>query len=346
MVNIMNDNINKIVKIKKIDNLKTGKYTISINKIRKIDNGIELYLKAFKYTRRIGFGKQGKIETERIKIINPPVFIDSTNWDKEFISSHKRLKIEDHRYLIEDPKQALIDTILRVIKIIGKNDKKIISGSIGNTTTVVYSNAGGDGGVYAGGDTWSNIRGAASGTNEASETTGACYSEDSGDVWMERVFLPFDTSSLPDTDTISSATIQLYGTGKWDNDNDSEAYVAIVQSTQASPTSLADGDFDAIGTTAFSDELDISSYNTSGFNTFTLNSSGIANISKTGYSQFALREGHDLENIPVAGGAGISGVTNRMADYTGTTSDPILTIVHAADAGADGQFMTTNRHMW
>jgi hypothetical protein len=46
---------------------------------------------------------------------------------------------------------------------------------------------------------------------------------------------------------------------------------------------------------------------------------------------FALREGHDIEN-EVPGNGLISGVTSRMANYTGTTSDPKLVIEHAEAA--------------
>jgi hypothetical protein len=112
-----------------------------------------------------------------------------------------------------------------------------------------------------------------------------------------------------------------------------------VASTQASATALADGDFDAIGTTLLSDTIDITSWVTNNFNAFTLNASGISAISKTGYSLFALREGHDIEN-EVPGNGLICGVTSRMANYTGTTSDPKLVIEHAE--AASGTNMSIN----
>lgn len=328
----------EIAKIRSIPRNRSDvfKQEIEILSIQKIDGGVSAYVVAWDSKgKQLGFGKRGDVEIERFNILNPPILVEDPAGDiviEEKVPSQEnpRIKVVQQSRFREDPQQALIDSVHRIASIHVKPGKNIVRGRIGNTVTTAYSVAGGDGGVYAGGDTWAVIRAATTGTNEAGETTGSCYSEDSGDVWMERVFLPFDTSAITDTDTIDSATIQLRGTSSWDQDNDAQAYMAIVQSTQASATSLANGDYDALGATAFSDTIDITSWNTGGFNTFTLNASGLANISKTGYSLFALREGHDLENSPVTSSAGTSGVVSRMANYTGTSSDPIISVTHSA----------------
>ncbi|MBX4215593.1 hypothetical protein KW797_01445, partial [Candidatus Parcubacteria bacterium] len=89
---------------------------------------------------------------------------------------------------------------------------------------------------------------------------------------------------------------------------------------------------DQIGTVKQSDDLDITSMTTSAYNIFTLNATGRGNVSKTGVTKFAAREGHDFENTSIDV-TKLNYVGISTADHTGTTQDPTLTVTYALAAG-------------
>lgn len=63
-------------------------------------------------------------------------------------------------------------------------------------------------------------------------------------IVINRAFFPFDTSGLPDSASISAATLKLYLSQQNDDVNDSDSYIVVVQTTQASTSALVSGDFD------------------------------------------------------------------------------------------------------
>ena len=139
-------------------------------------------------------------------------------------------------------------------------------------------------------------------------------------VFLGRGLTIFDTSSIPDTDTITSATLAFYCTSKSDQSGQS---VHISSGTTASPTALAEADYQANqGTDASFGSLPITSITVGQYNSFILNAAGIGNISKTGLSKFALRLAGDLTNVEPAVAAG-GFVSVRFQTFL-----PRLTIVH------------------
>jgi len=324
--------VNKIVKIDHIGTFEIEGLEIEIRSVeKKIIDGIDLVeVKARAWwDEPIGFG-DGTIEIETFRIVNPPILVDDPAGDIIVEAKSDRFGILEIRTLKEDPKQALLESLARIIGITGKDGKDIIESKVGQTSTTCYSNSGGDGEVYNGGDVWATIRDGASGTNEAAETVSSAYSEDSGDVWMGRFFLPFDCSAVPDTDTVSAVTVQVYGTDSILDDNDAYAYVGLTESTEVDPTSLSDDDWNNFTDTVWSNTIAIGSWNAAGFNTLTFDATGRTNFSKITYTKTVLREGHDIED-----NSGISGsdyVQGRSANYDGTSSDPIMTVTHAASS--------------
>lgn len=170
--------------------------------------------------------------------------------------------------------------------------------------------ANGDGEVWASGASWAAAQGATSGTAEVNTSPSAVYSEPG--VFMGRVFLPFDTSALPDSAIITSATLRVYVVAVNDNDNDGNDFIRVVESTQASPTLIANADFDAVTTTALATDVDIGTISNNAYLEFSLNSTGLTLISPTGYTKLALREGHDVLNDPIA--TGITGISIHPSD--------------------------------
>lgn len=161
--------------------------------------------------------------------------------------------------------------------------------------------ASGDGDIYYVGSTsWDEAHDSGSGTARPTYVTPyACRLSyfPSGYEWIFiRSFWPFDTSSIPDSATITACTLNLYWTVNLNNINDGRDYIAIVQSTQASPTGLVDDDYDELGTTD-GGHLDQTGIPTSQYNAITLNSSYYSWINKTGYTKLATRYGWDLEDV-------------------------------------------------
>lgn len=193
----------------------------------------------------------------------------------------------------------------------------------GNTVATFNSSTGGDGEAYANNATWATVRAATTGTADNTSTTAAVYTEPG--FWIGRVFLPFDSSALPDGATIVSAKVRVYVDAVLgDNDNDGDDFIRLVESTQATSTGLVNGDFDQLGTTALANDIDITSISAGGFIEFILNSTGLALLNDTGYTQFGLREGHDINNNPT--GTGITGIRINTSDNA--SNDPELVVAY------------------
>lgn len=193
-----------------------------------------------------------------------------------------------------------------------------------------YSNAGGDGNIEVNSGTWSTAHDATSGTSAPAAAAGRviCAFISGTTYYVGRAFLPFDTSGLDDTATISGAVLSIYET---DHHGTDETYV-VVQSTQASNTSLADGDFDALGTTSGGSILS-SGMTTNAYNDIALNATGIGWISKTDYTPLAIRGQRDINNTAPTTWED----TNfNFSDQAGTANDPKLVVTTSTTAVSTG----------
>ena len=108
-------------------------------------NGIELFAKAWKGGKQLGF-LDGTVEIERFRIYNPPVLVDDPNgdiireWTDEETGELKQRKLK------YDPTQAIKNSLAHTISLVAKDGKDIIKGKVGNTTSTFYP-AVGDGSV-------------------------------------------------------------------------------------------------------------------------------------------------------------------------------------------------------
>lgn len=159
--------------------------------------------------------------------------------------------------------------------------------------------------------------------------------ENDADPWnnMTRSIFLFDTSSLPDTATISAVTLSLYAASKIEAGGGFTPAVeyGIVSSNPTSNTALAVGDYDPakFGTTDFATRQAYTAITTSAYADFALNASGIANVSLTGISKFAIRVGSDIDNSEPSGtGDTYREVNFSSADVAGTTQDPKLVVTY------------------
>jgi hypothetical protein len=154
-----------------------------------------------------------------------------------------------------------------------------------------------------------------------------------GNYDIQRSFFPFNTGSIiSDGATINSATLNLYlseegGTG----------YSVVVETSQASETSLTTGDYDQCGTIDNPDQgsdqlsLDIT---LNAYNTWTLNATGRGWIKGTtdastcgltaGYTCLGVRTSYDV--LDTAPSSGYKYIWGRYSEYAGTGSDPYLEV--------------------
>lgn len=184
--------------------------------------------------------------------------------------------------------------------------------------------------------TWAQIQGGTGTTyvdNEMENDAVLIASGYSSGGWnnINRAVYLFDTSSIPDTDNIDSATLSLYcylktdGLGIAPNIN-------IYSSAPASNTSLTASDYQSLGSTAFSHAIAYASISTSAYNDFALNGAGLAHINSIGISKFGMRNtNYDASNIePTWSASRTSEIACQYAENSGTTKDPKLVIVHVS----------------
>lgn len=176
------------------------------------------------------------------------------------------------------------------------------------------------------------------------------------EIWsINKGFIPIDTSSIPLSATITAASLNLYATStKTNTDNDGLDYVTVVETSQASVSTLAATDYDQCGAVSSPTEgidtgerKDITSITLDTYLTFTLNSTGRGWIKKngqsstcggtTGYTCLGIREGHDTTNT-----SSDLGFTNTIVfdgeEAPGTSRDPYLSVTYTVPSAAFWQF--------
>lgn len=331
-------------------------YEIEIVEMNPIEGGVEVFARAWTPDgQQIGFGPDGTVDIERFRIINPPVLVDDPNGSIVREGFNKHTNLVETRKLREDPLVAVLQSIAHTLSV--KKEVSISSaiqtGKVGNTTTTVYPNASVEttsfDGAVATQDsdlTWATVRADTTGSYANDNATrlidgahgygiGVWYYGSANDVNIVRGFTLFDTSAIPDGDTVSSATLSLHSTLTRNDFNEAEGTIVPVEATPASNTALADGDIDNVGSIAFATAIDLDTVSTTGYTDWTLNASGIANVSKTGVSKFAWRIGYDLNNTqPTYSAARVWSIYPYSADQTGTGSDPKLVVEHSAPPSA------------
>ena len=225
------------IKATEIAKLNFAKYTddrtgitveIKDGKINAIEGGIELYARAWQGVNQLGFGKDGTTEWERFIFQNPRILIDDPSGTiiKEWTDEDGVLK---QRKLKEDPLEATKLTLAHTIKVSSKEGTEIIKGSTGNTTSTFYPDPDvettsvdglvrrslgepgeGFGTIHNGAGTEAFPSGTVSGGASIRTSAGT----NPNYIFFGRVVMLFDTSSIPDTDTISSATMSVASENK------------------------------------------------------------------------------------------------------------------------------------
>lgn len=182
-----------------------------------------------------------------------------------------------------------------------------------------------DEGIYVNNASWSTTHDATSGTLRGGATS---YVSLQIGYTIDRAFFTFDTSAIGSGNTVNSASVSLYIYYKTSN---VAGYSYNVYSSTNSDTIVA-GDYDLAGTTAYSTAISHSSISATGYNTWSLNSTGMSAINVTGKTHVSMREyEHDVLN------SAPSSDTMYFAFYSsrqsGTSQDPYLTVTYSAGGG-------------
>ncbi len=153
--------------------------------------------------------------------------------------------------------------------------------------------------------------------------------------FLARGIIVYDSSALPDGDEITAATLGFVVVGKTDTFTDS---MGLIVSTPNSDIALEAADYAQTGggsPTRLAADLTVASItsDSSTFNEFTLNASGLANISKIATSKFAFRLASELDNSNTWSSGGTEQVLWAAAEEVlSGDKRPRLVVTHAAPA--------------
>ena len=187
-------------------------------------------------------------------------------------------------------------------------------------------------------EAWATIRGGTgtaafdAGVDELTIFVSTSTTTNGYDLFSRGFFL-FDTSAIGTGSTITAATLRVEGYEKVNSLTTSNARLAVP--TTASNTGLALGDYDIGGwtTTAQATDIVYADWSITAYNTWTLNSTGLASISKTSITKFGYLIVIDADNTePAWSSAADIRLFARTAEAAGTTSDPELSVTYTIPA--------------
>lgn len=218
------------------------------------------------------------------------------------------------------------------IYLLNKNPNNIIG--LTNSSATCYTTAG-DGYVtnHETSSTWDSTHDSTTGTT--TDYTGDAFylknKRESDTEWIiTRAFFPCDTSALPDDCIITAATFYAYAGAVYDEDNDGDDFITVVQTDQPSTTALTTADYNNCGATDNPTEGTDNRYDLSnGGNkwlSWLLNATGRSWINKTGITMLGLREGHDVLDHAIT--VGENTAVLRTSERAGTTYDPYLSVTY------------------
>jgi len=202
-----------------------------------------------------------------------------------------------------------------------------LAGKFGASPETYYSGAGDGITKYLGSTDWDTSHNVLAG-DETKYTDTILNILTNSDSLIGRAFFPFNTAALPEDISVTAVTFWL----KPQYINDAAGgYMNLVQTTQASNTSLVDADYDQCGAvhspTLGATAINLSAMSVDTYATFTLSATGRGWIVTDGYTLLGMREKADL--IDTKPGA-TSQLGFYMSEYTGTGSDPYIVVTYSA----------------
>lgn len=271
-----------------------------------------------KRTKNAQFFPQGEQTTGKF-FAGEPFYKDGADWFQTETATTTKASFE------EQTKVSLLDKVL---------GKKVFADS-----STIYAGAG-DGyvGIDNSGSNWNTVHDATTGSGAdytASHNNALLMRSGNdpgyGDISIQRVFIPIDTSALPDNAVISEALLKIHISVINNTENDGNDYIRVVQTDQPSNTALTTADYNNCGATdnptAGATDVDFGTFTDEQYNTWILNATGRGWISLTGYTKLGMREGHDVADDPVDEGGG-NQLNAKSSEQADTTYDPKLEITY------------------
>jgi hypothetical protein len=152
--------------------------------------------------------------------------------------------------------------------------------------------------------------------------------------YINRTFLPFDTSSLPDDATLSSSTLYFVVEGYYDYGDVGTRKLALVQTSQPDNTVLTLADYNECGaTTSPAEGADQVQYTATGTYAFTLNATGTSWISQTGITKLGIRSHLDVADTAPTDGVTELYVYLDKSNVADINKRPNLTIEYTTGGG-------------
>jgi len=333
-----------------------GNKILDVEDVTQIDGGVQVFLRAFQEGQPVGFGKDGTVEFERFRIFNPPVLVPDPNGEIQIEYTDEETGKPAIRAFRYDPAEAVTQVLAHVVSIVGKEGDLIIQGKHGNTTDIYFPIL--DGQTYRDSLSmgYSSARNNA-GTGYENQPTsdrrfvGQRWDSSSATTFVRSIY-GFDTSALG-SDTVSLAVFSIYGSGYTTPACGTYSGGVTLDYTEpASPSTLANTDYNIAewaGIAQSDDTFNSGSWSTSGYNDFTLNAAGLANINGSGNTWLGARDSAEMANSDQSSNVGSCGNNEfgprgYFSGQTGTSQDPILTITHDSGGGGDdgGSATTTD----
>lgn len=301
-------------------------FDIEVVSMNAIEGGVEVFARAWDANSQIGFGKDGSVDIERFIIINPPILVpDGTQTLTEDSDGNPRL-VNNYK---EDLEAALLQSLASTIEV--KKERfgsdKIQPLKEGHTTTTVYASSG-DGTVRSFNATWATAR---AGSNLSTYFTAASnfaagdqFFNGDSNYYVDNGLIPFDTSSIPDSDVISSVTLRTTWTkgsghigttfhwckGTWATDTPADTDFALYEAvSRGTASNTTNGQKTINGAD---------------------DGAGFAYISKTGVTKVHLLSDGNFNDSPQSpASADYRGSEVTYSETAGTTDDPQLVAEHA-----------------
>lgn len=300
-------------------------------------------------TKRLGLEANGQFKEARAvfeeqKLMEKELFWSTmTKWDEEQtveFSGKMVIKLGDDEVFVRNPlvwdannkmahiklRLSVVDGEMRFTKILPIDFLENAVYPVKTDATTSYYVGAGDGAVGYSNATWSTCRGAATGSFNFDTATTTSVLATTG-YEIDRMFLPTDTSGITDTDTIDSASLKLYTTGKVDANSDS---LYVLPTSQASSSALENTDYGSITFTDYGHAA-LSTFSNSAYNTINLNATGLSAISKTGITYIGVTMGRDFNNTAPTGN---NNLNVAMSETSGTSQDPYLEVVTSPSSTA------------
>lgn len=279
---------------------------------------VEVFARAWKGGRPIGFGADGSVEIERFVIRNPPLLVPAD--DGPILRDGKPFR----EGVVAGFRRALVDTI----RAVGKPDAAPLAGKRGASTYTIYGDATDGYCQSVSSSTYSTAQASAA-SADTSSTVMACGQRKNGSNYdIFEGFLAFDTSGV--TGSKTSATLSLYG--GYDASDTNFVYEARLHDWGAS---LTEGDWVAAG--SLSSKTLLASINTSSWASAYMNLTSeaafLSNINTSGFTRMVTCSDRVTAGTQPTGD---EYTYISSADETGTTQDPKLVIT--ADAIVNTMF--------